>query len=135
MYTFSARSTKQLTTCHPDLQKLFLEVIKHYDCSILQGYRDRREQNKFQEEGRSKVRWPHSKHNILPSRAVDAVPYPIGWNTEWEEAYEKEMIFFAGLVIGFARNMGIRIRWGGDWDVDMSLRNNIFNDYAHFELI
>jgi len=30
--------------------------------------------------------------------------------------------------------MGIRLRWGGDWDGDTELDDNKFDDLPHFEL-
>ena len=34
MPIFSPSSFSKLSTCHPDLQAIFYEVIKHYDCVI-----------------------------------------------------------------------------------------------------
>ena len=39
MPNFSIVSKQRLNTCHQDLQKLFNEVIKHYDCAVIQGAR------------------------------------------------------------------------------------------------
>ena len=39
MPKFSQRSKDRLNTCHEDLVRLFTEVIKHYDCTILEGQR------------------------------------------------------------------------------------------------
>jgi len=36
--------------------------------------------------------------------------------------------------MGVASQMGIKIRWGGDWDSDGSVCDNKFNDLVHFEL-
>ncbi len=46
MPQFGRRSKEQLSSCHPDLQKLFNEVIKHYDCTILEGHRSNEDQLK-----------------------------------------------------------------------------------------
>ena len=37
--------------------------------------------------------------------------------------------------MGVASQMGIKIRWGGDWDRDTDLSDNRFNDLPHFELM
>lgn len=50
---YSERSKKRLETCHEDLQKLFNEVIKHFDCTILCGHRGQEEQDKAFAEGMS----------------------------------------------------------------------------------
>ena len=43
--------------------------------------------------------------------------------------------YFGGIVRGIALEMGIRIRWGGDWDGDHTLNDQNFNDLLHFEVI
>jgi hypothetical protein len=129
MPKFGNSSATRLATCHPDLQKLFNEVIKNYDCTILQGHRSKEEQDEFFRTGRSKVQYPNSKHNSSPSMAVDVVPYPIDWN-DWNRFYH-----FAGYVKGVADSLGIRIRSGIDWDGDNDFNDNTFNDAPHFELL
>jgi peptidoglycan L-alanyl-D-glutamate endopeptidase CwlK len=47
MPQFGKDSLTKLSTCHPDLQKLFNEVIKHYDCTILEGHRSDEDQLMF----------------------------------------------------------------------------------------
>ena len=47
MPKFSQDSFSKLSTCHPDLQVLFYEVIKYYDCTILEGYRNQVDQDKY----------------------------------------------------------------------------------------
>jgi len=129
MPQFSARSLSRLDTCEQDLQDVFEEVIKHFDCTILCGHRGEEEQNKAFVLRRTKVQFPNSKHNSIPSKAVDAVPYPINWNDR------ERMTYFAGFVKGVAASKGIKIRWGGDWDQDTEVMDNGFDDLPHFELV
>ena len=135
MPAFGERSLKALGTCHPKLQLVFFEVVKEYDCSVLEGHRGEARQELLFSEGKTTLHYPHSRHNKSPSIAADVVPYPVGWGTDWEDAYTKEMIYFAGFVLGYARKFDTELRWGGDWDRDWELRDNRFNDYPHFELI
>ena len=95
---------------------------------FLEGHRDEYRQNKLYEEGKTKVRFPMGRHNSNPSRAVDVTPYPIDW-----EDRERQTLF-AGFVLGIARSMGIKLRWGGDWDQDFQVVDNRFDDFPHFEL-
>tara|TARA_Y100001973_G_scaffold81816_1_gene120710 strand:- start:1800 stop:2189 length:390 start_codon:yes stop_codon:yes gene_type:complete len=125
---FSKSSLSKLETCHDDLQKVFKEVIKHVDCTIIEGHRGEERQNKLCDEGKSKVRFPNGRHNASPSRAVDVMAYPIDWNDR------ERNTLFAGYVIGLARGMGVTLRWGGDWDSDFNLKENFFDDHPHFEL-
>lgn len=129
MPKYSQKSLTQLNTCHADLQKLFKEVVKEFDNTILEGHRGEAAQNKAYADGNSKLRWPNGKHNKKPSIAVDAIPYPIDWNDR------ERMSYFAGYVKGIAHSMGIKIRWGGDWDNDTEVKDNSFDDLVHFELI
>lgn len=128
MPRFGNKSKKNLATCDERLQKIFNEVIKHVDCSVLEGHRDEYRQNKLYEEGKTKVRFPMGRHNTNPSRAVDVTPYPIDW-----EDRERQTLF-AGFVLGIARSMGIKLRWGGDWDQDFQVSDNRFDDFPHFEI-
>ena len=129
MPRFGKTSKKNLNTCHEDLFDLFNEVIKYFDCSILEGHRGEEDQNKYFKEGKSKVKFPRGRHNAYPSNAVDVVPYPVDWNDT------NRMYYFAGIVKGIAETMEIKIRWGGDWDGDTEVKDTKFKDLPHFELM
>ena len=129
MPKFGRTSKKRLVTCKEDLQVLFNEVVKHFDCSVLVGYRGRNEQDTAYESGHSKVKWPNGKHNSNPSLAVDVAPYPIDWDDR------ERFIYFGGFVKGCAYQLGLPLRWGGDWDNDSQLSDNKFDDLVHFELV
>ncbi|MFV2058916.1 MAG: M15 family metallopeptidase [Thiohalomonadales bacterium] len=129
MPNFSVKSKRKLAEAHPDLQLVFNEVIKIFDCSVLCGYRTEEEQDELFRQGMSKVRYPDSKHNYQPSNAVDVAPYPIDWNDR------ERFYFFAGHVIGIAHSMGIKLRHGGDWDGDKDIKDQSFYDLPHFELV
>ena len=116
------------------MQKLFWEVIKEIDTTIVCGHRDEEAQNDAYEEKKSKLRFPESKHNYYPSMAVDAAPYcskikGIPWNDI--EAFKS----FAKIVFKKADELNLKVRWGGDWDGDKDLSDQTFNDYPHFELM
>lgn len=128
MPSFSGPSKKRLSTCDKKLQTLFNEVVKHFDCSVLCGHRGEEEQNKAYKAGNSQKQFPHGKHNKLPSNAVDVAPYPIDWDDR--ERFQ----YFAGFVLGTAKQLGINIRYGGDWDSDNDLKDNNFDDLVHFEI-
>lgn len=128
-YAYGPKSKERLVQCHPALQRVFNEVIRHMDASITEGFRDEETQNRYFDEKKSKLRWPEGKHNRKPSHAVDAIPYPV----DWEDI--PRFIRFAYFVIGVAAGMGIKLRWGGDWDRDFDLEDQRFNDYPHFELV
>jgi peptidoglycan L-alanyl-D-glutamate endopeptidase CwlK len=128
MYKFSENSEAKLQTCHADLQKILRQVIKLTDFIVLEGTRGEEAQNLAYAAGKSRLKFPQSKHNRSPSMAVDIAPYPIDWNNSARFAY------LAGMIIATASALNIKLRWGGDWDKDGEIANNNFNDLAHFEL-
>jgi peptidoglycan L-alanyl-D-glutamate endopeptidase CwlK len=129
MPSYSKTSLKRLSTCDERLQILFHEVIKYYDCSILCGHRGQEEQDEAYRKGYSKLKFPRSKHNALPSKAVDVAPYPIDWNDH------TRFYHFAGFVKGIAAKLGLKIRCGCDWDGDNNFKDQTFHDLPHFELL
>ena len=125
---FSERSLKHLNTCDERLRRVMHRVVEEFDCAIIDGHREEKTQNDYHRSGVSQLNWPDSKHNEVPSRAVDVVPYPVDWHDR------EQMSFFAGYVLGMARSMGINIRWGGDWNKNWRVSDNKFDDLVHFEL-
>lgn len=128
MPKFGKKSKENLSTTHEKLQKVFNEVIKTVDCSVLEGHRSEVRQNALYKEGKTKVKYPKGRHNSSPSNAVDVVPYPVDWDDR------ERFHLFAGFVMGTAKAMGITLRWGGDWDTDWQVNDNRFDDFPHFEL-
>jgi len=129
MPSFGANSKVNLGESHPDLQKLFNKVVETYDCSVIEGYRGKEEQDAAFHSGKSKLKYPKSKHNRQPSLAVDVVPYPV----DWEDT--KQFYHFAGFVQGIAEEMNISLRWGGDWNSNRLFEDQSFHDLPHFELV
>lgn len=131
MPKYSKQSLHRLATCDERIQRVFNEVIKHFDCSITCGHRTQEEQDAlfYATPKRTQVKWPNGKHNTKPSKAVDAVPYPVNYIDR------ERFTYFAGFVVATALSMGIRLRWGGDWDSDTELDDNDFDDLPHFELV
>ena len=129
MPKYSKRSAIKLAQCDERLQWVFNRVIDSVDCVILVGHRNQETQEEMYEQGRSQLQWPNSPHNTLPSRALDVAPYPIDWNDR------ERFTLFAGFVLGIAENMGIKLRWGGDWNRNWKTSDNSFDDLVHFELL
>lgn len=135
MPKFSARSLLNLASCDLDLQILFHEVIKNFDCIITDGYRNKEAQDEAFNSGKSKVQWPNGKHNQKPSQAADVYSYPINFDDE------KLAVWFGGYVQGIAQKlkdegkMTHSIRWGGAWSGLGKLNTgNMLSDIGHFEL-
>lgn len=131
MPAFGKSSLDKLQTVHPTLRRVFDEVIKTVDCKILEGHRSIERQRALYSAGLSRIDGVKKRgmHNHSPSLAVDCAPYPIDWKN-YQRFRE-----FAKVVIATAANMGIVVRWGGDWDRDGDTTDQKFNDLVHFELV
>lgn len=138
MPKFSQESFSKLSTCHLELQTLFYEVVRSFDCSVTEGHRNELDQNAAFERGATKLKWPDGKHNKQPSMAVDVYPYPIDLSNKPKNI--ARYYLFAGYVLGIAERlkqegkMTYSVRWGGDWDNDKDLSDQKFDDLVHFEL-
>jgi peptidoglycan L-alanyl-D-glutamate endopeptidase CwlK len=106
---FSINSIEQLASCDDRLQVILGEALQVMDCSILEGHRNEVRQNELHANGKTQKLFPDSKHNSIPSKAVDAIPFPIDWEDR------ERMSLFAGIVIGIGYKHRVNIRWGGDW--------------------
>ena len=132
---FSGSSKKRLDTVDVTLQQVMIRAL---DFSIVDfgipaygGKRTAEEQNELfcnkasKCDGIDKV----SKHQS--GKAVDVIAYVNGKYTYDKEYYY--MIYAA--VMYAASSLGVRIRWGGDWDGDLDLKDQTFNDLCHFEML
>lgn len=125
---FGKRSLDNLKDAHPALVALAYLALKMSarDFTVICGYRNEADQNAAYASGSSKVMFPGSAHNQIPSVAIDVIPYPFkGWDDKDGFTAISDAFFKA------ARMLDIEIRWGGDWS-----RTGTTNgwDKPHFEL-
>lgn len=136
MFVWGNKSLKVRETLHPDLIVLFDEVLKSIDCVLIEGFRNKEDQEKAFNSGASKKHFPDGNHNKMPSLAVDVAPYPINWHDT------QRFCHLAGFVLATAKQLldagkiSHRVRWGGDWDMknDRNPKGSL-DDLPHFELI
>ena len=128
-FKYGTSSLAHLESCTPNIQRLFKSLIEDYDITIICGHRGKAEQDAAVASGASTTPWPKSKHNSYPSCGVDAALYPIDWEDEGRH------YMFVGIVKERARQMGIKIRAGADWDGDWNTDDQKFNALVHFEEI
>lgn len=78
----------------------------------------------------AKVTWLNnpfaSKH--CEGKAVDLVPYPVDWNDL------KKFDAIAKAMLQAAKELGIPIRWGADWNSNGRPREKGETDSPHFEI-
>ena len=121
-FKFGAKSMERLKQCDIRLQTLCEKMLARsdFDMTITCGYRNKEDQEKYFNEGKSKAHFGQSKHNSFPSKAVDICPCPINWDTKdirWHK--------MVALAYDTARQLGIKIRCGAFFS---------FKDYPHIEL-
>jgi peptidoglycan L-alanyl-D-glutamate endopeptidase CwlK len=119
-FSFGAKSSEKLAKVHPDLQRVFNEAIKNspLDFSITEGLRTRERQKELFSAGKSQTM--NSRH--LTGKAVDIAVIKEGTVT-WDFKYYQ---LVADHIKKVAKELGIDIVWGGDWQS--------FKDGPHFEL-
>jgi len=125
----TAGSLAKLATCHRDLQRLVKALVEDgVALHVICGHRDRLAQDRAFAEGKSKLRFPRSKHNPYPSKAIDLGPLPLLWDDK------PAFVALAKLVRAKARELDIAVRWGGDWDGDGVAQEPGEWDLVHWEL-
>ena len=128
------RSIGELQSCRDELIVLFSDVVREYDCTIIQGHRTMEEQKENFRNGSTTTL--ASKHLSFPSDAVDVSPYPIPDNWGEDNFKEKAKFYhFAGYVKARAESLSIKVKWGGDWDGDKDFDDQTFDDLIHWEII
>ncbi|MEQ8829591.1 MAG: M15 family metallopeptidase [Alphaproteobacteria bacterium] len=133
-FRFSNTSRDRLHTCHPHLQAILTRALGWgiVDLTIIEGHRSAEKQTDLVKRGLSKAQPWSSRHNVSPSLAVDVAPF-IGGAIPWND--REPFVRMAGVLQASASVQGVAIRWGGDWDMDWSHRDQTFHDLPHFELV
>lgn len=130
MPKFGKRSKERLRGVDSRIVNVLNEVVKYYDITVIEGLRSQERQDELMAQGKSKTKF--GKH--VQGKAVDIAPYPIDWKAR------DDFHLLGGFVLGVASQMGINIRWGGDWsssslyEGQRTTKDNNFDDLVHFEL-
>ena len=150
-YKLSERSLGRLQGVHPNLVKVVKRAIEisKQDFMVLEGVRTKKQCMVNYGKGRTiaqcvakgvpaqyanpraaKVTWLNdpfaSKH--VSGKAVDLVPYPVDWNDL------KKFDAIAQAMLQAAKELGVPVRWGADWDGDGKPRERGESDSPHFEI-
>ncbi len=129
---WSRQSNAVRETLDPRLKRIVDEILSDYaDISLLYGFRPKALQNSLFDQGVSKLRWPESKNNRLPSLAVDIQPYP---RPIEDNVLHAALGFLGGIATVLAVRHSTPLVWGGDWNVNGSMVDNTWNDLFHLEI-
>ena len=138
-YRLSQKSLQKLSGVHPKLQSVVKRAIQltNQDFMVLEGVRTPERQKELYAQGRTKpgakVTWTlTSNHFVNPKtgygHAVDLVPWPVDWN-DLKKFDEISQAMFSA-----AKELGVELRWGADWDRNGKPRERGESDSPHFEL-
>lgn len=105
--------------------------ISDVDFTVLEGVRTLERQRELYAQGRTApgkiVTWTmKSKH--LEGKAVDLVPYPLDWNDL------KKFDKISKAMFAAAKEQGVKLRWGADWNSNGKPREKGETDSPHFEI-
>jgi len=107
----------KLKSAHPHLVKFFWRVrLSFPDCHVAYAFRGKKEQDDAYASGKSALKWPNSKHNVTPSRAIDLFFQDDQGKGSWPTERFKEIHV----------RCGAGLRWGGDF--------SHLHDYCHWEM-
>lgn len=140
-FRLGAQSLARLKGVHPQLVRVVQRAIEisTVDFMVLEGVRTPQRQRELYAQGRTKpgpkVTWTLTSNHFVKSdgfgHAVDLVPWPVDWEgpTRFPKFDEISRAMFAA-----ADELGVKIRWGADWDGDGKPRERGETDSPHFEL-
>ena len=101
---------EKLTTADPKIAEWFLQIKKEFpDVHISWAYRNKGDQDKMFAEGKSRTRYPHSKHNL----EVDG--RPCSQALDLFKLKEGKALFphkFYSTIYDYSKKMGYSINWG-----------------------
>lgn len=162
-HSFGKASQARLEGLHPNLIKVLERAIStsDIDFTIIEGLRSDEQcyinfgkgRTKAQcvaagcpavyaQPNASKVTWlghplssNHRKKADGYGHAVDIYPYPVSLVLGAKpKTYEPLFDKIAAVMFKAAKELGIAIRWGADWDLDNIPRERGETDNPHFEL-
>ncbi|MBB5700030.1 M15 family metallopeptidase [Sphingomonas yantingensis] len=138
-FTLSERSLTALVGVDPRLVAVVRRAIEitKVDFMVVEGVRTQARQSELYAQGRTKpgkiVTWTRiSRHMRNPvtgwGEAVDLLPAPY----DWKDVRGFDAV--ADAMMQAAREKGVKLRHGADWDGDGARREKGETDNPHFEL-
>jgi len=137
-FTLGKTSRARLKGVHPQLVRVVERAIEltQVDFLVLEGVRTPQRQRELYAQGRTKpgpkVTWTLTSNHFVKAdgfgHAVDLCPWPVDW-TDLKKFDAISRAMFAA-----ADELGVKIRWGADWDLNGKPRERGESDSPHFEL-
>lgn len=126
-FRLGATSLHRLQKVHPLLSACVVRAIQitSVDFTVFEGLRSLERQRELFDSGATKTL--NSRH--LVGKAVD-LPAWRGFPV-WDVVAAQQV---ANAMMQAAKDCGVVLRWGGDWDMDGDQSDEKFRDLVHFEL-
>lgn len=163
IYKFGTGSLARLEGLHPDLANVCKKAIgiSKIDFTVMEGLRSDEQcyinfgkgrtaaqcsaagcPARYAQPKQAKVTWVnhplssnHRKKADGLGHAVDLYPYPVAlWWGKKPKEFEPLFDKIAEAMFAAAKELGVAIRWGADWDLDNKPRERGETDNPHFEL-
>jgi peptidoglycan L-alanyl-D-glutamate endopeptidase CwlK len=128
MFVLGRRSKQRLRGVHPDLVAVVERAITltPVDFTVLEGLRDEARQRELVAAGASRTM--RSRH--LTGHAVDLGAW-VGGQVSWDWPLYHHI---ARAMFDAADNLGVAMRWGGNWGERYTKQLADFADGPHYEL-
>ena len=141
-YVLGARSRARLVGVHPNLVKVVERAlaVSAIDFTVIEGLRTHERQVELYAQGRTKpgpkVTWTMQSKHLKQADGfghdVDVGPLLPGGGIDWQNTKGFDAISIA--MFAAAEELGVRLRWGADWDRDGVTRERGETDSPHFEI-
>lgn len=111
---------EKMALAHPTLQEWWKKIKAEFpDAHVSWTFRDKEMQELFFEDGRTRCRWPNSKHNRKPAEAMDLFQLRPDGMAAWQRAYFVK-------IAEWLKAQNCPLQWSGTWTT--------FREYDHFEI-
>lgn len=137
-YIFGETSREKLNEVDPDMRRVATLALSWgiMDFTVYEGRRSKACQDRFCTLGKSRVKWPDGAHNVKNpedlAHAFDIAPV-INGQISWAKTH---CVALSGIILAAAAVLGVRLRWGGNWDMDGEpITDQDFQDLVHYERI
>lgn len=135
MYILSARSRRNLEGVHPKLVDVVHRAleISQQDFTVVEGLRSLETQKAYVAKGVSKtMKSYHLQQKDGYGHAVDLYPYYNG-SVQVEAPFSRYKMI-ADAMLAAAKELGVVVTWGADWDRDGDTSDHTFIDSPHYQI-
>lgn len=135
--SLSTRSLKNLAGVSPNLCKVVARAaeLSAVGFDVIEGVRTKERQQQLYAQGRTTagkiVTWTMNSNHFINQKtgyghAVDILP-----KTGWNDLHGFDVVAHA--MFQAASELGVKVRYGADWDMDGNYRERGETDSPHFE--